>query len=171
MEWEGISIPMQPGEKAQIWQVFRRGRFNVRAKTSVSVLVDVRARKLSMGFRQRVKCLSLFRGEASNRLICSHEFPCLRFLKDTNAYVCEHECTDDISKEEVETDIKEFLSTKSRRFFADSGEENRTRRVIESIQSGNKCDDYSFTGVDVWSECTVCHLAWEVGNLKQRGCS
>ena len=158
MEWEGISLPMQSEDKAQIWQVFRREKFNVRAITFASVIADFRTRKMRFGFRQRVKCL-LCRGVASNRQLCSHEFAWIRFLEDTNAYVCEHEGTDDISTEEVEADIKEFLSTRSRRFFACSGIENHIRRVIESIQSGNKCDNYLFTRFDVWSEYTACHVS------------
>ena len=170
MEWENISLPLQPGDKAQIWQVLRLEKFNVRAKTSASVIVNFRARKLRMGFRQRVKCLLSWR-VASNRLMCSHELASVRFLEDTNFYACEHECIDDASTEEVETDIREFLPTKSQRFLACSGEENRIRKVIESIQSGKKCDNYSFTGVDVWSECTACHASWELDNLKsERWC-
>ena len=158
MEWENISLLMQPGDEAQVWLVFRREKFNVRAKTSGSVIVNFRAKNLRMGFRQRVKCL-LCCGVASNRLMCSQELACIRFLEDTNVYACENECTDDISTEQVQTDIKEFLPTKSRRFFACSGEGNRIRRLIESTRSGKKCENYMFTGVDVWSECTACNAS------------
>lgn len=81
--WEGVRYPGFPKDTVELWHVFNRGKVSSMFQTSATVLLDIRAARLSKRLKERIQC-TVCPGVAKNRMLCIHETMALGIMAIQN---------------------------------------------------------------------------------------